>query len=191
MNYLTKIIIALFIIFSSISTFCQYTIFDNNGMVDIKPTDNAFIVIETEGSSIELYNKVKMYVNQVMNNPEASIIADEKGVFIKWRTYVPEIATFNAGINYEVNIKYNTSISCKDNKIKVVVNIFDGEVDNGTRSWPLTYTRGGVSYYGIYKKNGIITNVGQNIKTNIETYFNDMLKSIELSLSNEPKKDDW
>ena len=162
----------------------EFKIFNNSGDIGITTLDDkGFVVVDVDGSAQDLYGKTKMYVNELMVNPEFAIVADEDGKFLKWRSlgdvYWHDI------MDRHGNIEYLTSISFKDNRIKVEYYIQKIYM----RDMVIYYTGGGLKW-GVYKKNGKMTSYGLALKNGIEGFFNDSVKDLQNFLSQE-QVDDW
>jgi len=189
-----KIAFLLFMAFIGQISFAQQRleIFDSGPGIGVKPVAGDYIVIESEGTADELYQKVLLHVNQLMVNPEASIVGNQPGVLLKWRTHDGEIASFNVMMNYYVNVTYSTSVFFKDGKIRVEYAMESCVIDNHTRIDPFNYAKGNGTFYAIVKKNGTFTSYGEETKATMEAYFNAQLDGIEKALNNEaPQNSDW
>jgi len=162
----------------------ELKIFNNNGEIGITSTDDkGYVVVNVEGSSSELYEKIRLYVNELMVNPDFSIVGDQNGKYLKWRTHT------KLNGKYKYSMEYLTSVSFKDNKIKV--EYYLQEIKNHyTMNDTWLDVKYNSSYTSIYKKNGKgFTKFGE-LKSIIETYFNTILSELESSL-NEENNEDW
>jgi hypothetical protein len=173
---------------------CQaqdFKIYDNDGLIGITSIDDkGYIVVDVDGTTSELYDKVKLYVNELMVNPEFSIVAEQDGKFLKWKTRTG-ISKFKQSFAvYYIYCNYLTSVHFKDNKMKIEYSIQSCDVSAGTATGDVLYTYSAYTL-GIYKKNGKTWKQGITMKNDIETYFDNNLQNLENSLTQELVDESW
>lgn len=190
-----KIILLCLIMISSL-TYGQKLVITPNGLKNSIEIEKSYIVININGlTSKQLYDKSINYINKNYKNPNEVIKGKIEGEYLKFDTYVIDIANIKQGFsNMWWNCSYTTEIYFKDDKIKYEIislefpgNIRDHSVKN---TYPLLLMGKGFTWY-IFNMNGELKR--DELKIQIETYFNDKLDKFKEFLSDTTtiKNENW
>lgn len=159
----------------------EFVIFNDKGDIQITTTDDkGYVVSSIDGTAKELYDKSKLYVNELMVDPDLSIVADQTDKYLKWKTRVG----FKGQKDYQMI--YLTELSFKDGKIKIEYYIKNVYTRYGSRWEYTTYNKG---YYSLYKDNGK-PRIFEELVQLTENYLNLKSASIVVSLKG-GVDDDW
>lgn len=185
-----KNILLIFMTLLTANTFSQSLVVTQEGFRDESNLDNNYVVLEFENKDAEdLYNSAVKYISLNYKNPDEVISGQVENDFIKYNTYVsnfPEAKS--AWVNLDLNTKYTTLLSFKDNKVKYEIVSINMENIDGIR---LAFT--GSAWDGnhtIYNKKGKLKK--EDAKTQLESYFNNDIQSVLSALNGESSsEDDW
>lgn len=172
-------IIALFI---NLQSYGQKLIVTPDGLRNSDNTEQSYVVIEIEGKSAkQLFDNAKKCIIQTYKNPDLVQKGTIENEYIKFDTYVPYIASINAGLSeIKYDAKYVTELNFKDGKVKYeIINL-----EIMTNGAPLNFTpQGAFGGWYIYNKKGVLKQ--ESTKQEIETYFNEQIKNLTAYLKGE------
>ena len=184
-----RIIILTIILIFNLQSFGQRLILTPEGLRDSSNIEKSYVVIEIEGKSAkQLFDNSKRYIIQTYKNPDLVQKWTIENEYIKFDTYVPLFTTINLGLSkLKYDARYVTELSFKDGKVKYeIINL-----EMKTDGVPLNLTpKGALGGWSIYNKKGILKL--DNAKQEIETYFNEQIKSLTSYLKGTTKEnEDW
>ncbi|MBN2215008.1 MAG: hypothetical protein JW723_12270 [Bacteroidales bacterium] len=158
------------------------------GLRDASDNEKTFVVILTDGMTAkQLYSKSVKYINQNYKNPEEVIKGNIEGEYLKWNTFVSNfLLATNSGAKVLFDAKYTTELYFKDDKFKY--EIVSLEIYTQQGHYPIVYV-GGMMEWAIYNKKGELKR--EDVKEQIETYFNSEIYKITEFLKDNYKKNDW
>lgn len=160
-----------------------------NGILS-KDTGKSFVVMSIENKSAsDLYNSMIRWINKEYKNPQKVIKGDVKDDFVKWDTFVREIGYAKAGFGAKTPFSalLTEQVSFKDGKIKYEIISTDIYVESNS-NFKLAFQGSGLQWY-LYKKDGSLKQ--EELKNDIENYFNTRLSELKKALSQDSKDEDW
>ena len=184
-----KRILSIFLLGICTLTYSQNLTVTPNGLANKKDNSKTFIVIEAEGkTALQLYNNALKFINKTYKNPEKVIKGDIKGEYLKFDTHVSNFLTVkNSGANITINANYTIELNFKDDRAKFEIVTIEMPAQSG--GYSVLFSGGAFSGYPIYNKKGALKR--PDTKTEIENYFNTVIKSISDYLQEKNSDDNW
>lgn len=171
-------------LFIAISTFGQEFVVTPEGLRDNSNNDKTYLVISTPNKTAEQnYNNALKYINKTYTNPKEVIKGDIKSEYLRFDTFVSGLLIVNnSGAKVSNDVKYTTTLTFKDDRVKYEISNLDlGGV---------TFTGSIWSGFPIYLKKKKKLKRPET-KNDIELYFNTVIVSLKGSLLDSEKGDDW
>lgn len=175
-------------LFATFQLFGQKFIVTPEGLRDSSNIEKSYVVIEIEGKSAkQLFDNAKRYIIQTYKNPDVVQKGTIENEYIKFKTYIPYIASINTGLSklkYDAN--YFTEIYFKDGKVKLeVVNL-----EIMTAGVPLNFKpKGALGGWSIFNNKGELKQ--ETAKSEIENYFSVLINSLSSYLKGTQDSKDW
>lgn len=183
-----KTVLLLLMLFSFYAN-AQKLVLTPTGFKDSANVEKDYIVLNIEKKTAkELYDSVVKYINLNYKNPKEVIKGSVESDFIKFETYVPDFPLVKSlGVNMDMGTRYTTILSFQDNKIKYeITNLIIKNIQGAA----VNVSGSAMSGISIFNKAGDIKR--NDVKIQLENYFNENIESIIKSISNENKaKKDW
>ncbi|KQC33994.1 hypothetical protein AAU57_12120 [Nonlabens sp. YIK11] len=151
---------------------------------------NGQIVIEAEGSAMELYQNAKRHLQDRFVNPDNAILLDMEGETLRYKAFSPTLWTYKAMlVSADYYLGYVMTIDFKDGRMRLTYSNMESrsKFSDGTRAgYDLDQT-----IKGLYRKNGKITSRFEGMPEAFENYMNLEALIIKSGSQGETKKDDW
>ena len=94
-----KIPILIVALFINVLSYGQKFTLTPEGLKNSENTEQSYVVIQIEGKSAkQLFDNAKRYIIQTYKNPDLVQKGTIENEYIKFETYIPYIATVNAGL---------------------------------------------------------------------------------------------
>jgi hypothetical protein len=184
MKYLLSIALAVISSVLSAQTF----IVTPDGLRDSSDNKKYYIVLQMPGrSASQLYSTCLKELIRNRSGKERTVTASTENEFIKYETLDKTFMIVNnGGAKILFSARYTIELSFKDGRIRVeptLLNMFSGEL-----GIPIVFTGGLLDGYAIYDKKGNLKR--PVIKSDLERYFSDLVKSLRYEISPD-QKTDW
>ncbi|MDO9255967.1 MAG: hypothetical protein Q7U54_10680 [Bacteroidales bacterium] len=161
-------------------------------LVSVKDTTKNYVVVEVNNyTAAQLYNKAIMYVNERYKNPDAVLRGKIENEFLTFATHNDHMFDFRSGINMIIEVNYLTTVSFKENKIKLDFHDIDMTlVTSQSRSPFYLVGSGGLSWYVYKEKDHSLFQPNKGFKDKIELFFNNQTNEI-VSYYLTTEKEEW
>jgi len=181
--------ITLFVCFIACTNlFSQKLSLTPEGLKDENDSQKTFVVINAQDKSAkQLYDNVVRYITKNYKNPDKAIKGKTDGEYIKFETYVSNICTGRNIVKVSFAAKYTTEINFKDGKIKY--EIFDLDIFNPDNNLSVEISGSPAVGWVIYNRKGQLKQ--EEMKSQIEAYFNAGIKSISDFINYKNLDDKW
>jgi hypothetical protein len=158
--------------------------------VSVQDSTKNYVVITIDSCSADkLYKKTINYINLTYKSPESVIRGKSENEFLTFVTHDKIVMKLNRIEN--VDIEYFTTISYKDNKIKITFTDVDMYFFTDHKI-PITIVGSGWSGWHIYKEDGSIFFPKKLNKERIEEFFNNKVDEIISGIKNSDiKNENW
>ena len=161
----------------------------------IKP----MLVLESKGTSTELYQKALNWVNVTYKNPEEVIKGKVEGDYLRLEGFVSNLlrVSIMGAIDY-FNVRYTVKLNFRDGRFKYeITNIeqYFPATQYSAGSWISILSNGEVGYRTANKKGKVKKDAAANLKA-LKSYFQNLGLSIKEYMdkndaSKTNSKDDW
>lgn len=151
---------------------------------------NSQIVIESEGSALELYNNAKRHLQDRFVNPDNAILLDLEGETLRYRANSPVLWTYKAMlIQADYYLGYVMTIDFKDGRMRLTYSNMESKANfsDGTRS-AIGLEQ---SISSLYRKNGKIVKRFETMPEAFEEYMNAEALIIKSGAKGETQSKDW
>jgi hypothetical protein len=170
----------------------RYFMLTPDWLVSIKDSTKNYVVIDVNNSSSEqLYDKAIRYINEKYKNPDAVLKGKVQNEFLTFITHNDHMFDFRNGITIIVEVDYHTTISFKENKIKIDFHDIDMNMVTSAGASPFYLLgKGGFSWYVYKEKDHSLFMPNKGFKDKIELFFNNQTNEIVSYFLTE-KKSEW
>jgi hypothetical protein len=161
-------------------------------LVSLKDTTKNYVVVDVNNlTAKQLYDKAIMYVNERYKNPDAVLRGKIENEFLTFATHNDHMFDFRSGVPIIVEVDYLTTISFKENRIKIDFHDIDMYmVTSGGKSPLYLMGSGGFTWYVYKEKDHSLFMPNKGLKDKIELFFNNQTNEI-VSYFLTQKKEEW
>jgi len=189
-----KILLLFVILIYAVSLNAQNKYFNltPHWLVSVQDTNKNYVVVTMDSCSAEqMYKKTINYINKSYKNPDAVIRGKSENEFLTFITY-STIFTFEDGwgITNVVSGEYFTTISYKNNKIKI--SFFDINMKSSGVNFDLIGSVMWSKFFVYYKSDLTLFKPDRKAKEKIELFFNNKVNEIISGINkSDTKSESW
>ncbi len=181
-----KKIILIISVFFAISIYGQEFEITKEGMFSKSDHDKKYIVLEfPEMDAKTLYQSCIKMIYEEYKNPDEVIKSKIDNEYLRFDNYIPQMLTVkNSFQKLYVDTSYTTELRFKDGKIRLEITDLEMTADGGN---PIIYQGSSWKGFPIYDKKGKLKL--EEVKNQLETYFNDKVRMLKDYLPGKKKED--
>lgn len=179
--------------FITTSLFSQTMTLLPEGLRSSVDNTKSYVVVNADGMTAEkLYTNAYNYIQKAYVNPQAASAGNITNEYLSVNTYKGGISHYpNVMFKYPIDVTYSVMLTFKDNRIKIEFgNVQYNMITGQPRALPFVICGSTMSSFPVYTKKGKL--LRDDIKVDIERYFNAEIKRLSKAITTETtKKDEW
>ncbi len=184
-----KIILLLVYVFFNLTSYGQKFVVTPDGLRNADDTEKTFISVDVDSMTAkQLYDNALKFIIENHKDPSEVIKGQIEPEYLKYDSYVPDFLIYdNNDVKIPIRASYTTELRFKDGKFRF--EIVSLEMKGKSKKYKVLFTGGLTEGYIIYKRNGVLFK--EDTKTDIENYFNEILKTLTNYILRGTGKGDW
>lgn len=185
--------ILLLLLFVSQTLLAQTLVLLPEGLRSEADNTKTYVVINADGMKADkLYTNAYNYIQKAYVDPQKVAGGNVENEYLSANTFKKNISYYPAAMfKYPIDVKYTIMLTFKDERIKIEFgniqyNLYTGQPS----SVPFQICGSTMSSFPVYTNKGKLFR--ENVKQDIEKYFNNEIKTLSKAIKGETSKnDEW